>query len=294
VGDPQPPFIRIPEPVTNLAAAQSGYNVILSWTNPPRYIDGSAATNLARVQIRSGGQLLATVNVAAAGQPQSYAIPVRSDLGHRLTFTVVVETTQGRVSEVSNVASVEPVEVPGSVFQLHAVADQRRIFLEWKPPKDHPELADEYLVVRTDLPAEAATVRDTRYEDVRYQAGQSFTYQVTALRRIGPMAVPGVGPEMTTVAAIDKTPPTTPAGLEVRPSDTGAFLTWEPNNETDLAGYRVFCSEWSNSGFRPVTERLLKGNSFLDMNYRPGVYYAVSAVDESENESPMSAPVHAP
>src|SRR5438132_13345180 len=44
VGDPQPPFIRIPEAVKDLAATQSGHNIFLTWTNPPRNIDGSAAT----------------------------------------------------------------------------------------------------------------------------------------------------------------------------------------------------------------------------------------------------------
>src|SRR5437870_10801129 len=75
---PLPPFIRIPEAVKDLAAAQSGYNLVLTWTNPAKNIDGSAATNLARVQIRSDGAILATLNVSAPGQPQSHLIPVGS------------------------------------------------------------------------------------------------------------------------------------------------------------------------------------------------------------------------
>src|SRR5439155_12608780 len=55
VGDPKPPFIRIPEAVKDLTVTQTGYNLILTWTNPPRYVDGSAATNLARVRIQSDG-----------------------------------------------------------------------------------------------------------------------------------------------------------------------------------------------------------------------------------------------
>src|SRR5215813_5543396 len=81
VGDPQPPFIRIPEAVKDLAATQNGNNIVLTWTNPPRYIDGSAATNLARVQIRSNGTTIATVNVAGVGKPQSFAVPVGPAIG---------------------------------------------------------------------------------------------------------------------------------------------------------------------------------------------------------------------
>jgi hypothetical protein len=132
VGDPQPPFIRIPERVKDLTITQAGYDLVLSWTNPARYIDGSAATNLARVQIRSNGAPLRTVQVVAPGQPQSYSMPViGSVIGGERAFTVVVETTQGKLSDVSNVASATPVDVPGRVVKLAALADQRRIFLKW-------------------------------------------------------------------------------------------------------------------------------------------------------------------
>src|ERR1043165_8265001 len=81
VGDPKPPFIRIPEAVKDLAANQSGHTIVLAWTNPARNIDGSAATNLAHVQIRSNGAPFAMVNVEAAGKTQIYPIPVASVAG---------------------------------------------------------------------------------------------------------------------------------------------------------------------------------------------------------------------
>src|SRR5262249_33782670 len=238
----QPPFIRIPQPVKDLTVTQAGYNLVLSWTNPARYIDGSAATNLARVQIRSNGVPLTTVEVAAAGQPQSYSMPVGSVGGRERAFTVVVETAQGKLSDPSNAASATPVDVPGRVVRLAAVADQRRIFLQWEKPQEHPELADAYIIVRTDAP-EAETVTETRYEDIRYQMGKTFTYQVTAARRVGQSVIMGVGPEPVTVTAEDKTPPHVPTGLDITPSDMGAYLTWQPNQELDLAGYRLFRSE---------------------------------------------------
>ncbi|HKA20728.1 MAG TPA: hypothetical protein VKN18_20770, partial [Blastocatellia bacterium] len=77
-------------------------------------------------------------------------------------------------------------------------------------------------------------------------------------------------------------------------SETGAYVTWEPNSETDLAGYRVFRSERPDTGFKPVTDRPSSGVGFFDSTYRPGLYYAVSAVDESGNESPMSTPFRGP
>src|ERR1043165_8023072 len=64
---PLPPFVRIPEAVKDLTAVQRGNNLILTWTNPARNIDGSAATDLAHVEIRSGSATIATLNVTAPG-----------------------------------------------------------------------------------------------------------------------------------------------------------------------------------------------------------------------------------
>lgn len=290
VGAPLPPFIRIPEAVTDLAVTQSGNDLVLTWTNPPRYIDGSAATNLARVRIQAGGESLATENVNAAGQPQSYMIATGPITSGQRTFTVVVETSQGKLSDVSNVAAIVPVEVPGRVLGLIATADQRRIILEWNRPKENPDLVEAYVVTRTDIPAEPQTVTDTRHEDTRYQAGKEFTYHVTAVRRAGDKLVMGIGPETASVVAEDKKPPGVPTGIEI----TQSVLTWEPNPEIDLAGYRVFRSERADAGFMPVTDGLITTNVFFDPAYRAGTYYAVSAVDESRNESTMSAPFRAP
>jgi fibronectin type 3 domain-containing protein len=230
------------------------------------------------------------VNVNAAGQPQSYVIATGPITSSGRTFDVVVETSQGKLSDVSNVATIVPVEVPGRVVGLMATADQRRIVLEWNRPKENSDLVEAYVVTRTDIPAEPQTVTDTKYEDTRYQAGKEFTYHVTAVRRAGDRLVMGVGPETANVVAEDKKAPGVPTGIEF----TQSVLTWEPNPESDLAGYRVFRSERADAGFKPVSESLITTNVFFDPAYRPGLYYAVSAVDESRNESAMSAPFRAP
>jgi len=293
-GPPLPPFIRIPEPVKDLKAIQSGYTLTLTWTNPAKNIDGSAATNLSHVQIRNAGAILATLNVSAPGQPQSHSIPLGVPLGGFRTYTAVVDTTQGKTSQVSNIATIEAVEVPGKISRLQAVVDQRRIRLEWERPQEHPELADAYVIARTDMVSESQTVSETRFDDNQYQPGKVLTYQVTALRRMPGNPVLGVGPESVTVTVEDKTAPAVPTGLDIVESDMGGYLTWSPDQETDLAGYHVFRSESANGGFRSISDRIVMTNAFLDSSYRSGLYYRVSAVDEFGNESAMSAPLRAP
>jgi hypothetical protein len=195
---------------------------------------------------------------------------------------------------VSNTASITPIEIPGKISNLTGLSDQRRIFVKWNKPQDHPELADAYVVSRSDLPAEAETVADTSYEDPRRSTVQNVTYNVTPLRRISEKAVMGVGPESVTIPVTDKKPPRVPTGLEIRESDTGAFLIWDLNTETDLAGYKVFRSDRADSGFRLISDKLVMTNGLFDASYHSGVYYAVSAVDEFGNESAMSAPFRGP
>lgn len=293
-GEPLPPFIRIPEPVMDLAVHQSGHDVVLTWTNPARNIDGSAATDLARVQIRRNDAPVATVNVTAAAQTQSHSIPLGSSIDGRRTFTVLLETARGKLSKISNAASITPVEVPGPVGMIRALADQRRITLQWEKPREHPELADMYFVRRNEPPDDPEYVSETRYEDNRYQPGRAYTYEITAVRRTEGGAIPGVGSQSITIVANDRTPPQVPTGLDVTVSDTGGFLTWEANTERDLHGYHVFRSERADGDFKPLSEKLQTTNAIFDATYRPGLYYAVAAVDEFGNESAMSQPFRAP
>jgi fibronectin type 3 domain-containing protein len=290
VGPPQPPFIRIPEAVSDLAVTQKGNDLILTWTNPARYIDGSAATNLARIWIQANGARLATVNAVKAAEAQSYVMPAEPGKSGERTFTVIAETSQGKVSNVSNVASITPIDVPGPVLNLIGFADQRRIFLNWDRPQARPELADEFLIARTDIPSEPQTVTQTRFEDSRFEPGKTVVYEVTAARRAAGRIVFGVGPTAITVTAVDKTPPAVPAGIGI----TQSALTWEANAERDLASYRVYRGERADAEFKEVSATMLTTNIFFDPSYRPGLYYSVSAVDESGNESARSAPFQAP
>jgi fibronectin type 3 domain-containing protein len=294
VGDPQPPYIRIPEAVRDLAATQAGHDIIITWTNPPRNVDGSVATNLAHVRIRVNGAPLVTLNVNGAGQAQSHTIPVGSIADRARSFNLTVDTAQGKTSDPSNTASITPVEVPGAVLRLRAMTDQRKIIVEWNKPEDHGELADAYIVTRTDVPGESKLVEETRFEDSQYQPMMAYTYQVTPVRRLGARTVSGVGPEQRMITAEDKTPPQVPTGLALFPIDSGAILTWDANTELDLAGYRVFRKDRGAADFKPVTDRLITTNKLDDGAYRPGVVYAVTAVDESKNESPRSAAFPAP
>jgi fibronectin type 3 domain-containing protein len=202
---------------------------------------------------------------------------------------VIIETSKGKLSKRSNVVSIMAVDAPGRVAGLHAIVDQLRITLMWDKPQEHPELADQYVVVRTDPPGDPETVSETHYEDMQYLPNKRVTYQVTPIRRMGNQTVTGTVSDPLSVLVEDKTPPRKPTGLEITLSDNIAYLTWEPNDEADLKGYHVFRSERADGDFKLATPALIVPSTFKDPEYKPGTFYAVSAEDESGNESARSA-----
>src|SRR5262245_9503880 len=88
VGAPLPPFIRIPERITDLAVHQEGNNIILTWTNPARYVDGSEATDLAQIEIHADDGNAMKVAPTGAGKPQTVALPVGSAVDASRSFSV--------------------------------------------------------------------------------------------------------------------------------------------------------------------------------------------------------------
>ena len=88
----------------------------------------------------------------------------------------------------------------------------------------------------------------------------------------------------------DLTPPARPTGLTVVAGVGRVFLTWNENQEADLAGYRVYRSTRSGREYERLTDKLLNRTTFSDETVKSGAvyYYVVTAVDRSGNESARS------
>jgi hypothetical protein len=98
-------------------------------------------------------------------------------------------------------------------------------------------------------------------------------------------------------------PPRVPTGLEavpggLTPADRSIDLSWNPNSETDLAGYYVYRQDIDTSGAVAATATRLNSSPVVGPAYRdqtaiPGRRYAyrVSAIDQAGNESPRSEAV---
>jgi hypothetical protein len=288
VGDPKPPINRAPLAANGLSAGQRGYVVTLSWTNPAQYVDNNGITDLAWVRILRNGTQIAREKAQVPGQPQSYTIDVTNDLDAELTFAVQAETTRGRLSPISDVVRFRPKEIPGTPRLLEPRVDLDRIMLEWMPPERRPELAEIFLIQRSDKP-DVVSVTTNHYEDEDYEPGKKYDYTITSARAGNPV-VPGAAGAIISVTATDTRPPAVPTGLVVEPSGAGVFLSWDANKERDFKEYLVFRSDQPEKPIFPP----LSVNGVPDENYRSGLTYQLIAVDKSGNESKRSDPKGGP
>jgi fibronectin type 3 domain-containing protein len=91
---------------------------------------------------------------------------------------------------------------------------------------------------------------------------------------------------------LDVYAPAAPTGFAVSAEGGVLKLFWFPNDETDLAAYRVYRSESETGEFVQIGSVAPTETSFVDQAVKPGVryYYCLTAVDGAEppNESSRS------
>jgi len=138
--------------------------------------------------------------------------------------------------------------------------------------------------------------------------GEQYSYRVQAVKKVRletqrgllRFELAGVISNPATVATKDVFPPAAPRGLAVVPvwaddDKPGMDLNWEPNTETQVAGYRVYRAVDVGSGFGGGEmisgADLLIAPTFADRGLTPGAKYQywIVAVDAAGNASPRSA-----
>ena len=87
-------------------------------------------------------------------------------------------------------------------------------------------------------------------------------------------------------------PPPAPTGLSILPTDSAINLDWADSSADDLAGYTVYRSTTSGSGYSAVASNLLS-SVYSDSAVSGGTtyYYVVTATDSNAYESSYSAQV---
>lgn len=324
-GDPKPPVPVIPKATSDLVVTQRGSNVILSWSYPSLTTAGKSLTGVRRIvvyrhadesPISPAAPVLALpqfnklrkqldsidsarLPAATSGSHLTYvdAPPFHAADGRpmRITYSVVTEGETAK-SDLSNLASIEPIDVAVAPPALTATAKAEGVTLSWTAPETSvtpgakPVIAG-YNVYRGDAttPINTTPVSATTYLDVPPYGDHE--YRVTAVGRVTPRIESDPSPAAL-ASYKDLLPPTAPTDLVALVETKAVRLVWDPVDSADLAGYKVYRSEGSGPERKVVARILLTpqpitATNYRDVNVNIGIsyFYEVTAVDKSGNES---------
>lgn len=292
IGDPLPPALNIPQPVQDLRAQQVESKVEAVFTIPAQTTENLPVTDLASVELRIGrmpeggwneGAWLATARTVAVDAHAPGVVETAVDVGEfagkDAVLAVRMANRKGRTSRWSNLVTMRieaPVITPAT-FVVDSAPNGA--ILTWKG-----------------FPGAVVVYRDgTRigegsngqFSDPRAIPGKVYRYEIQAR---GDKAVgKRTGPVELTV--VDRFPPGAPEGASAVAGAGTVELTWNPNPETDVLGYRVLRA--TGTGEFATVAPLLDAPAYTDRNVERGsrYRYKVTAFDLQKNESVTSQEV---
>jgi hypothetical protein len=298
VGEPLPPALNIASPITDLRVVELGNRLVADFTIPPLTTEGLVINRLGTVDLRIGpgtspfdperwAETAVQAPVAADKTGPVHAeVPVARWVGQEVVIGVRVINPKGRASGWSNLVTlrvVPPVPAPSDVA---ARPDPQGVRITWTSAERS------FRIFRKgpgDREAAEAGVSDKpEYVDATARYGTTYEYSVQALDG-------AAASEITAPVAVtprDVFPPAVPSGLSAIAGIGAIELTWDRNTEPDLKGYRVYRGVGASGQLKAVAD-LVDTPAYSDRQVETGkpYRYAVSAIDQAGNESPLSAAV---
>lgn len=303
VGDTLPPLLRIPQPVSDLSAAQRGAVIVVEFTVPTFTTEGALLREPPGLDLRAGlapdpwdpqvwaarGTPLSSVTVE--NNRARCELPAAPWAGREIVFGVRAIGANGRDAGWSNFVTVEVVAPLAPPRELRAESIPEGVRLAWEAQ------APLFRLFRRgpgeNAFAPLAETTDSAWTDAAARAGAAYEYRVLAVQKTSTGEAQSEPSEAVRVVPVDRLPPAVPAGLTAVTSTTSIELAWQRNTEPDLAAYRVYRST-PDGEFQPLAETgQTPGYSDRAIEPRQRYRYAVQAIDAAGNESALSPPVEA-
>jgi hypothetical protein len=213
----------------------------------------------------------------------------------RLTYAVVTVGESAR-SDLSNLATIVPLDVPVPPAGVGAAAKPQGVVLSWTAPAatatggEKPFIAG-YNIYRAPAsqPGEdvgslqnTSPVAATTYTDTPPYG--EYRYRVSAVA----VATPRIESDLSAPVAAtfkDLLPPPPPASVSALVETKSVRLIWEAVDAADLAGYNVY--RYEGTAKLKLTPFPSTAANFVDISIDPGIEYtyAITSVDKSGNES---------
>jgi hypothetical protein len=299
IGDPLPPLANVPKRVDDLAAIQRGATVIVQFTAPSTTTEEHPIPAPVKLDLRAGtaeqfdeNQWAASARqippVALSDHTARYEIAASDWVGKEVIFGVRIVGGNGKQSAWSNFVVVPVVSPPAKPVDVTATATAGGVRVTWKAP------GAEFRVFRKTADSDftlAATVQKPEYLDAEAEFGKPVSYTVQNIAHHDAKIAESELSDPVSITPVDTFPPAAPAGLHASAAPMSIELTWDRNNEADLAAYRIYRSV-ANGAFEKLAE-VTAVPTFSDHGVEAGkpYRYAVTAVDRAGNESARSAVV---
>jgi hypothetical protein len=225
-----------------------------------------------------------------------------------VTYAVEEMNFKGRSAGLSNQVVVAVAPTLPAPEELSAQVGGEGVTISWigpVPPAAPHGLSYQYQMERRPaggaayiVVGDVAPSARGAYLDKTFEWEKKYEYRITTLTQVQSSgmsaSVPGDSSKPVEVFTRDIYPPGQPVGLQAVFSGVGQKpfidLSWAPNLENDLEGYKVFRRSEAGT-WEKLNQQLVQVPSFRDENVKPGkkYIYSVSAVDLRGNESPRSA-----
>jgi hypothetical protein len=283
---PQPPSLKLPQPVTNLAATRTGDAVHLTWTMPRRTTDKVLLKGEQAVHICRKTDPAAPCDPAAdiKAEPVKAAeytdqLPAMLTAGspRTLIYEIELRSPAGRTAGPSNLAYVVAGAAPAPITGLEAHVTGRGVTLRWQaapaasavptavrihrelvlPPGAAPKAKSKDISAGVPAPQEQTLEvagnpeicldRDAAFDKTYRYSVQRVLVASPGGRRLELLGNPS---DSISVDTKDTFPPAVPADLAAvaDPEGKAIDLSWTPDSEPDVAGYVVYRREAGSGG----------------------------------------------
>jgi hypothetical protein len=298
VGPVLPPSPEIPTQVMDLAAAQRGDKIVVTFRTPPRTTDNIAIKEFSEIDLRIGPALQPfdfeswAVSAKRYSQeppavrdpldpqpiPITVSVPLEGLLGKHVAVAVRTAVKRDHYSSWSNRIELDVNRPLATPTGLKASSTADGIVLKWQSV----DLATGYRVLRQSL--EIGKSDKAEFLDATSQYDTEYSYQVIATSG----SAEGLPSEIAKVTPVDKFPPAVPTGVTALAGPESVEVSWQRNSETDLQGYIVYRSV--DNGVLEKQGELINLPAFSDKKVEQGktYRYQISAIDKTGNESAKS------
>jgi predicted small lipoprotein YifL len=325
-----PPVKKIPQKIEVFELRQRGDKVVLEWENPVAYIDGHPLSGIVQVEIliaREGEEfsgwkdfekraaLIKTINTEEFSKLQiqkedgsvrfiySHELSMEDLTQKKLTFGIRVREKKKNRYGFSDLSSLEPktLSLPPQGVNLTVFRD--RIEIRWDPPEKNidqssPSRFKGYNIYREEEDGllqrlNSQPVKERKYDDKDFSIGSVYRYYIRTTAADSPPFLESGDSEVIEILIEDTFAPAPPLGLVSVAAENFISISWDANQDEDLAGYRVWRKVEGEAEYVLLTPETILENAYNDSTVEKNkrYYYAITALDESGNESPKSKSV---